>query len=113
MRLCLDTISFKIMNLLLNNEVRLCTKLSKGNIYICATHTRKNFEVLMLHLILKKLVNIVKINAAQAHKLHMPSVQYSVLDHRPCSLSVQLPPHTLDQLGAVVLLPAAVGERMT
>ena len=67
----------------------------------------------MLHLILKKLVNIMKISAAQAHKLHMPSVQYSVLDHRPRSLSVQPPPHTLDQLGAVVLLPAAVDERMS
>ena len=53
------------------------------------------------------------INAAQAHKLHMASVQYSVLDHRPRSLSVQPPPHTLDQLAAVVLLPAAVGEKMT
>ena len=49
----------------------------------------------------------------QAHKLHMPSVQYYVLDHRPHSPSVQPPPHTLDQLGAVVLLPAAVGERMS
>ena len=85
----------------------------KGNIYICATHTRKNFEVIMLHLILKKLANIVTVSAAQAHKLHMPSVQYSVLDHRPHSLSVQPPPHTLDQLAAVVLLPAAVGERMS
>ena len=53
------------------------------------------------------------ISAAQAHKLHMASVQYSVLDHRPRSLSVQPPPHTLDQLAAVVLLPAAVGEKMT
>ena len=67
----------------------------------------------MLHFILKKLVNIVTISAAQAHKLHMASVQYSVLDHRPCSLSVQPPPHTLDQLAAVVLLPAAVGGRMS
>ena len=55
----------------------------------------------------------MKISAAQAHKPHMASVQYSVLDHRPRSLSVQPPPHTLDQLGAVVLLPAAVGERMS
>ena len=54
----------------------------------------------------------MKISAAQAHKLHMPSVQYSVLDHRPHSLSVQ-PPHTLDQVAAVVLVPAAVGERMS
>ena len=84
----------------------------KGNVYICATHTHKNFEVVMLHLILKKLT-IVTVSAAQAHKLHMASVQYSVLDHRLCSLSVQLPPHTLDQLGAVVLLPAAVGGRMS
>ena len=67
----------------------------------------------MLQLILKKLVTIVAISAAQAHKPHMPSVQYSVLDHRPCSLSVQPPPHTLDQLGVVVLLPAAVGGRMS
>ena len=67
----------------------------------------------MLHLILKKLAIIVTISAAQAHKLHMPSVQYSVLDHRPRSLSVQPPPHTLDQLGVVVLLPAAAGEKMT
>ena len=44
----------------------------------------------------------------------MPSVQYSVLDRRPCSLSVQPPPHTgaLDQLPAVVLLPAAVGGKI-
>ena len=54
----------------------------------------------------------MKINAAQAHKLRMPSVQYSVLDHRPRSLSVQPPPHTLDQLAAVVLLPAAAGGKM-
>ena len=53
------------------------------------------------------------ISAAQAHKLHMHSVQYFVLDHRPCSLSVQPPPHTPDQLAAVVLLPAAVGGKMT
>ena len=72
----------------------------------------QNSEVLMLLLILKKLT-LVTISAAQAHKLHMASVQYSVLDHRPRSLSVQLPPHTLDQLAAVVLLPAAVGERMS
>ena len=69
--------------------------------------------MLMLHLILKKLVIIVTISAAQAYKLHMPSVQYSVLDHRPHSLSVQPPPHTLDQLAAVVLLLAAVGGRMS
>ena len=55
----------------------------------------------------------MKISAVQAHKLHMASVQYFVLDHKPRSLSVQPPPHTLDQLAAVVLLPAAVGERMT
>ena len=73
----------------------------------------QNSEVLMLLLILKKLAIIVTISAAQAHKLHMTSVQYSVLDHRPRSLSVQPPPHTLDQLAAVVLLPAAVGERMS
>ena len=54
----------------------------------------------------------MKINAAQAHKPRMASVQYSVLDHRPRSLSVQPPPHTQDQLAAVVLLPAAVGEKM-
>ena len=66
----------------------------------------------MLHLILKKLVIIVPVSAAQAHKLHMALVQYCALDHRLCCLSVQLPPHTLDQLAAVVLLPAAaVGER--
>ena len=53
------------------------------------------------------------VSAAQANKLCMPSVQYSVLDHRLRSLSVQPPPHTLDQLAAVVLLPAAVGGRMT
>ena len=66
-------------------------------------------------MILKKLANIVPVlvSAAQVHKPHKPLVQYSVLDHRPCSLSVQLPPHTLDQLAAVVLLPAAVGGMMT
>ena len=53
----------------------------------------------------------MKISAAQAHKLHKPSVQYSVLEHRPCSLSVQPPPHTQDQLVAVVLLSPAVGGR--
>ena len=42
----------------------------------------QNSGVLMLLLILKKLT-IVTISAAQAHKLHMPSVQYSLLDHRP------------------------------
>ena len=53
------------------------------------------------------------VSAAQAHKFHMPSVQYFALDHRPGSLSVQLPPHTLDQLAAaVVLLSAAVGAKM-
>ena len=72
----------------------------------------QNSEVLMLLLILKRLT-LVTISAAQAHKLHMPSVQYFVLDHRPRSLSVQPPLHTLDQLGAVVLLPAAVGGRMS
>ena len=66
----------------------------------------------MLLWILKGL-HSVTVSAAQAHKLHMASVQYSVLDHRLRFLSVQLPPHTLDQLVAVVLLPAAVGERMS
>ena len=54
----------------------------------------------------------VTISAAQAHNLHMLSFQYSVLDHRPGYLSVQPPPHTLDQLAAVVLLPGAVGGKM-
>ena len=53
------------------------------------------------------------ISAVQAYKLHKPSFQYSVLDHRPCSLSVQPLPHTLDQLAAEVLLSVAVGEKMT
>ena len=54
------------------------------------------------------------ISAVRAYKPHMPSVQYSaVLDHRPHSLSVQPPPHTLDQLAAVVLLSVPVGETMT
>ena len=72
-------------------------------------YTHKNSGTLMLLLILKRLVTI---SAAQAHKLHMPSVQYCVLDHRPGSLSVQPPPHTLDQLAAVVLLPGAAGGKM-
>ena len=71
----------------------------------------KNFEVLMLLLIQKKV--LLTISAAQTHKLHKPSVQYSVLDHRPRSLSVQPPPHTLDQHVAVVLLAVAVGEKMS
>ena len=49
---------------------------------------------------------VVTVSAAQAHKLHMPSVQYFALDHRPGFLLVQPPPHTLDQLAAVELLPA-------
>ena len=65
----------------------------------------------MLLLIWKKF--LLTISAVQAHKLHMALVQYPVLDHRPRSLSVQPPPHTQDQLVAVVLLPAAVGKRMS
>ena len=72
--------------------------------------THKNFAVFMLLLDF----TLVTVSAAQAHKLHMPSAQYSVLDHRPCSPSVQPPPHTPDQLVALVLLlSAAVGEKMT
>ena len=80
-------------------------------------YSHKNSGTLTLLLILKRLVTI---SAAQAHKLHIPSVQYPVLDHRLCFLSVQLPPHTLDQLAvvlllsaAVLLLSAAVGRKMT
>ena len=72
----------------------------------------QNSEVLMFAIDSEK-AYIMKISAGQAHKPHMASVQYSVLDHRLCCLSVQLPPHTLDQLAAVVLLPSVVGERMT
>ena len=64
--------------------------------------------MLMLLLVL----TLVTVSAAQVYNLHMLSVQYSVLDHRLCSLSVQPPPHTLDQLAAVVLLSAAVGGKM-
>ena len=120
MRLCLDTIEKEaVTNKIINNEMRLCLELHlkflllnllhiKDNKHIYAILTRKNFGTLMLLLVL----TLVTLSAAQAHKPHMLSVQYSVLDHRLRSLSVQPPPHTLDQLAAVVLLPAAVGGKM-